>query len=310
MNTPSAELLEQETIQKSKQETKAALILVVTTILAGLGWIFSKQAIVELPPYAFIGIRFVIASILLVPFCYRHFRQLTQKQIINAASVGVIMSLVLLTWVSAISVTDTLAEGAFISSLSMLFAPLVGWMILKQKPMRIFWISLPFAVLGLAFLSLSNGYQYSPSQIWFLISAIMLAFHFNFNAKYAQSVPTLVLACIQLLVVGIIASGASLLLEEWPESVSNTTWTWAALSILLSTSLRYVMQTFGQKLTSSSNAAIIMILEPVWASGLSVMFYGDALTAGKVIGCSLILWSLFVYRGGAKLLERRQHRGL
>ncbi|WP_105901501.1 DMT family transporter [Vibrio gangliei] len=287
------------------QEFKATVILIFTTIFAGLGWIFSKQAIAELPPFAFIGTRFVIASLLLVPFCYKSLSALSRQQVINAASVGVIMSGALLTWVTAISVTDTLAEGAFISSLAMLFAPFVGWLLFKQRPIRMFWVSLPFAVLGLGFLSLSNGYHHSPSQIWFLISAILLAFHFNFNAKYAQTIPSLALACIQLMVVGVVASIASLLLEQWPETISSTTWMWLGLSTIVATSLRYVMQTVGQKLTTSGNAAIIMILEPVWASSLSVVFYGDDMPIGKVIGCGLILWSLFVYRGGAKLLERR-----
>lgn len=290
------------------QEAKATIILILTTIFAGLGWIFSKQAIMGLPPFAFIGTRFVAASLFLLPFCYKQLVALTLGQIINAASVGLLMSCALLTWVTAISVTDTLAEGAFISSLAMLFAPLVGWALFKQKPIRMFWISLPFAVLGLGFLSLSNGYQHSPSQIWFLISAVLLAFHFNFNAKYAQSVPSLALACIQLFVVGTVGTIASLSLEQWPDQVSNETWMWVALSTILATSLRYVMQTIGQKLTTSGNAAIIMILEPVWASSLSVVFYGDDMPIGKVIGCALILWSLFVYRGGAKLLERRQKR--
>lgn len=287
------------------QELKATIILIITTILAGLGWIFSKQSIAGLPPFAFIGIRFIAASCFILPFCYKQLLTLTSKQCLNAASVGLIMSGALLTWVTAISVTDTLAEGAFISSLAMLFAPFVGWLLFKQKPIRMFWVSLPFAILGLGFLSLSNGYHQSPSQIWFLISAVLLAFHFNFNAKYAQSVPSLVLACIQLFVVGVVASIASLLLEQWPTEISNITWLWVGLSTVVATSLRYVMQTIGQKLTTSGNAAIIMILEPVWASSLSVVFYGDDMPAGKIIGCGLILWSLFVYRGGAKLLERR-----
>lgn len=290
------------------QEAKATLILVLTTVFAGLGWIFSKQAIAGLPPFAFIGIRFLAASVFLLPFCYKTLFTLPKKQFINAACVGLLMSMALLTWVTAISVTDTLAEGAFISSLAMLFAPFVAWVLFKQRPVRMFWISLPFAIAGLAMLSLSNGYHQSPSQLWFLISAMLLAFHFNFNAKYAQSVPSLTLACIQLFVVGVVASMASLWLEEWPNEISDITWMWLALSTIISTSLRYVMQTIGQKLTTSGNAAIIMILEPVWASSLSVVFYGDDMSAGKIIGCGLILWSLFVYRGGAKLLERRIKR--
>lgn len=37
----------------------AELLLVVTTLLAAGGWVFSKQAIQELPPFGFIGLRFI-----------------------------------------------------------------------------------------------------------------------------------------------------------------------------------------------------------------------------------------------------------
>ena len=57
----------------------------------------------------------------------------------------------------------------------------------------------------------------------------MLAFHFNFNAKYAHSVPSLALACIQLFVVGTVGTIASLLLEQWPDQITNETWIWVAL---------------------------------------------------------------------------------
>ncbi len=286
------------------QENKATLILIATTMLAGAGWIFSKQSISGMPPFGFIALRFICAAMLLTPFCYRSLKQISRTQLLNATSVGVFMGASLLLWVHAISVTDTLAEGAFISSLSMLFVPLVAWVLFKHRPPRMFWLSLPFAILGLLLLSVASGFRTSPSQIWFLASAFTLALHFNFNAKYAQSIPSLVLACIQLLVTGILAFIASLLFETWPDSVANSTWVWFACSTILATSLRYVMQTVGQKLTTSANAAVIMILEPVWASSLSVFFYGDHMTATKLLGCGFILWSLFIYRGGARILEK------
>ncbi len=41
---------------------KADLLLVLTTILAAAGWIFSKESIQGLPPFGFIGLRFILAS--------------------------------------------------------------------------------------------------------------------------------------------------------------------------------------------------------------------------------------------------------
>ncbi|QSA19887.1 EamA family transporter, partial [Vibrio furnissii] len=48
---------------------RAEIILVLTTLLAAAGWVFSKQAIQGLPPFGFIGLRFVTASLILLPFC-------------------------------------------------------------------------------------------------------------------------------------------------------------------------------------------------------------------------------------------------
>lgn len=288
------------------QERRADFILVLTTMLAAAGWIFSKEAIHGLPPFGFIGLRFVLASICLLPFCYRHFRQVDRTDVLKAMGVGSLLGSALLLWIYAISVSDTLGEGAFIMSLSMLFVPLVAWPLFKQSPPRLFWLSLPMAVAGLMMLSLggANGWQQSPSQIWFLGSAVMLALHFNFNSKYARRIPTLLLTCMQLSVIGVMGLVASMLTETWPEAVGSTTWVWFSLSVLIATSLRYVMQTAGQKHSSPANAAIIMILEPVWTVVLSVIWYAEQMPMHKLSGCMMILMALLIYRGGPFLIRR------
>ncbi|MCV5246052.1 EamA family transporter, partial [Escherichia coli] len=72
----------------------------------------------------------------------------------------------------------------------------------RQRPQRIFWLSLPIAVLGLARLSLVGGWKQSASQLWFLGAALVLALHFNVNSKYSQKLPVLLLTCVQLFSAG------------------------------------------------------------------------------------------------------------
>ncbi|MCW8330177.1 EamA family transporter [Photobacterium sp. SDRW27] len=285
-------------------EHRADFILVATTMLAAAGWIFSKQAIQGLPPFGFIGSRFVLASVFLLPFCYKALRKVNRGDLLRAMSVGCLLGSALLLWIYAISVSDTLGEGAFIMSLSMLFVPLIAWPLFKQRPPRMFWFSLPIAVAGLVLLSSASGWQQSASQIWFVLAAVMLAVHFNFNSRFSQRIPTLLLTCTQLFVTGLMGLVASLAFETWPEQVSIDIWGWFAMSVLIATSLRYVMQTSGQKHTTAANAAIIMVLEPVWTVVLSMVWYGEQMPMNKLLGCSLILLALLFYRGGAKIMER------
>jgi len=276
---------------------RADLLIVCTTLLASAGWIISKQTIQGLPPFAFIGLRFVLASLILLPFCYQSFKQIRLKDILLSIFVGSFLGAAILIWIYAISISDTLGEGAFIMSLSMLLVPLVAWPLFKQKPSRAFWISLPFAVIGLVLLSLSgDGWHQSVSQVWFLCAAALLALQFNLTSHYAQKIPTLFFTCVQLFAAGIMGIFASLTVEKWPQSVELNIWGWFLSSVLLATSLRYVLQTLGQKHTSVSNAAVIMVLEPVWTVILSIIYYGEKMPIEKTIGCVMILFSLVLYR--------------
>ncbi|MGF1725282.1 DMT family transporter [Photobacterium nomapromontoriensis] len=291
-------------------ERRADLILVGTTLLASAGWIFSKESIQGLPPFGFIGLRFVMASFFLLPFCYAKFKQVDNRDMAKAMGVGSLLGTALLIWIHAISISDTLGEGAFIMSLSMLIVPLVAWILFKTRPPRVFWLALPVALSGLIMLSFGDGaaWQFSANQLAFMGSAVMMAIHFNLNSKYARRIPTLLLTCLQLFVIGCMGLVASALFESWPVSVSTTTWGWFTLSMLVATSLRYVMQTAGQKDSSPANAAIIMILEPVWTVILSVIWYAEQMPAHKLVGCTMILLALLTYRGGPLLFKRIYHR--
>ncbi|MGF1731080.1 DMT family transporter [Photobacterium kasasachensis] len=285
-------------------DRRADLILIATTMLAAAGWIFSKEAIQGLPPFGFVGTRFVLASMFLLPFCFSALKKVSRGDLFRAMGVGCLLGSALLLWIYAVSVSDTLGEGAFIMSLSMLFVPLVAWPLFRQRPPRMFWFSLPLAFGGLMLLSLGGGWQQSASQIWFGLAALMLALHFNFNSRCAQRIPALLLTCIQLFVTGSMGLVASLSFETWPQHVGLDIWGWFAMSVVIATSLRYVMQTTGQKHSTAANAAIIMVLEPVWTVFLSILWYGEQMPINKVLGCTLILMSLLIYRGGAKIMAK------
>ncbi|NVC95747.1 DMT family transporter [Vibrio natriegens] len=281
-------------------EHKATIILIATTMIAALGWIFSKETIQGLPPFGFIGSRFTIAALCLLPLCYRPLLSAKVSDVLSACGVGLLLGSAVMTWIYAISISDTLGEGAFIMSLSMLFVPIVAWVMFRQRPQRVFWISLPIAVIGLACLSLADGWKQSASQLWFLGAALLLALHFNVNSKYSQKLPVLLLTCLQLFSAGCLGLVVSYFMESLPSEVDASIWWWFALSTLLATSLRYVMQTMGQKFVQAGNAALIMILEPVWTVVLSILWYGEVLTTNKLIGCMLILFSLVIYRTGGR----------
>ncbi|KAE9528957.1 DMT family transporter [Testudinibacter aquarius] len=278
------------------QKYRGELILLVVSILAASGWLFSKYSLMALPPAGFISVRFLAAALLFLPFAYPQLRRLSNAQLKSAVTVGAAFSLNLFLWVQGMSYTENMGEGAFIVSLSMLLAPLVSWLVFKHRPQRMFWFCLPLAAAGLFLLASGSGLHLSLGNLLFLCSSLAAATSFVLNNQFSKSIPALPLTTIQLSMVGLSCGLFSLAFETWPDSVSLTTWNWVAASVLIATGFRFLLQAIGQKHSQITNAAIIMILEPVWTLLLSVSLLGEIITWQKGLGCMLILTALFAYR--------------
>ncbi|PKF48657.1 EamA family transporter, partial [Enterovibrio nigricans] len=104
---------------------------------------------------------------------------------------------------------------------------------------------------------------------------------------------------------GILGLSLSLLFEEMPASISPSIWAWFSMSIVLATCLRFICQTRGQKGTTATNAAFIMILEPIFTVIFSVLWYNEPMPPQKIMGCLLILTALVGYRGGFHWIGKR-----
>ncbi len=71
---------------------------------------------------------------------------------------------------------------------------------------------------------------------------------------------------------------------------------WFIASVVIATSLRFILQLIGKKNTTAANAAIIMILEPVMTVFVAAIWYHERMPLIQIVGCILILCALFYYR--------------
>ncbi len=273
------------------------LLMVLVTLLAAAGWLFSKEAIRELPPAAFIGSRFLLAALLLLPLAWLREPPPTRAQLARAAGCGTLLGASLLLWVTAISQSDALGSGAFIMSVATLMAPLAAWGAFRAKPGRHYWLTLPIAIAGLLLLSSSTHWGVSLSLFWFLAAATTLGIQLAVHRHFAQSIAPTWLTCIQLAMTGLLGTLLSLLTEQWPEAgVSHGIWGWFAASVLIATTLRYWLLTHALSKMTTAHAALMMLLEPVWTLLLSTLFYSEPLGGAKLAGAGLVLGALVLYQ--------------
>ena len=275
-------------------------LLLVVTVLAALGWIFSKEALQGIAPLSFLGIRFLLAGLLLGAFCVPQLKRMNGKQWRLSLAMGGLFSVALMLWVNGLFLSTHVGEGAFITSLGVVLVPVVAILIFRDAPEGSTWLALPVAVMGLACLSLNTGpgagFHFERAQWLFVVSAAMFALHFNLISRALSHIPAFALTAIQLSSVGAVSLLVSMLREPWPPLISGVTWGWILASILLASAARFLIQAYAQAMASASHAAIIMVLEPLWASLLAGYWFNETMTIQQLIGCSLIFIALLINR--------------
>ncbi len=280
---------------------QADILLIVATLLAAVGWVLSKEALAGLPPLLFIGLRFTAAGCILAMFCKPYYAGITASAWANMLLVGAVMGLAIMSWILGLHYTKHIGEGAFLTSLGVVFAPLLGHFLFGEYMTKGAWVSLFIAFIGLACLSLNNvlvnqGFKVELGQIFFVISAVLLGLQFNLTSRLSSKQSTIVLTSVQLLVTGLMSLLASLIFEVVPNFVATEIWFWLLASILIATCLRFYIQFMGQGKTTVSHAALLMTLEPVWVFILAVTWFANSLTLLQLLGCALIFISLLFSR--------------
>ena len=282
------------TIRQAPWQADALLLLV--TVLAAGGWIFSKEALAGMPPLLFIGTRFLLAGLILLGFAWPTLTRMSARRVRRGLLVGVLFSAAIAFWVLGLNYSDHLGESAFINSLGILLVPVVARLLFGDRPPRSTWVALPVALLGFALLSLNAGFNVEASQLLMVCAALCFALLINVNARVVRNVPALPLTTLQLISVGVVLTGLSLVVEHQPLALSPSILGWFMTSVLLASSLRFFLQIKAQSMTTPSHAAVILMLEAVWTALFAAWWFGETMTALQLLGCSLIFMALLINR--------------
>ena len=294
-------------------QVKADGLLLITTLLAAVSWMFSVEAIALMPPLLFMACRFLIAGLLLAAFGWHELRQLQAQQWRRGVRVGLVFAIGMSCWIMGLQSGVHVGEGAFLTSLGVVLVPVMAWLIFDEAAPRSTWISLPIACAGLALLFLQHELSVAQGQLWVIVAAVIFALFFILNtrasnsqaqtekAKHKKRVPPLALTAIVLTTVGMVTCLFSAMLEPWLptwEARSGAMLGWVLASAVIGSAMRFLVQTYAQSLSNHSHGVVIMVIEPVWTALLAMAWLGETMTAWQLVGCGLILMALLISRAG------------
>ena len=276
----------------------ANTLLLITAAIWGFGFVAQVMGMNYLDPYAFIGLRFLLGAVSLIPVIYFvHKRmpfEVTNKRELwlGCAVLGVILFTA--GSLQQVGLLYTTASNAgFITGTYMVIVPILG-LILKYQTGVNTWLGCFLAAFGLYLLSVKEGLTMGYGDGLQLLGAVFWAAHIMAIDHFIKRSPALLLAFGQFLMCGILALCVSSVLETTTfEAVAN------AVNVLIyagiiTVGVAYTLQVVAQNDTKPTHAAIILSLEAVFGAVGGAVLLDEALSQREMLGCAIMLCGMIV----------------
>ncbi len=276
------------------------LALVVAALCFGSTFIVVKDAIDEVEVVPFLAVRFTLAALVLWPFARR--RPAQPGELRDGLACGVPLLTGYLFQTIGLQYTDS-ATSAFITYLLVVVVPILGIALHRRRPHVATLAGVALAVGGLVLLTDPRGGSgFGKGEVLTLGCAIAFAVHVLVIDATTRRHDPIRLATIQVRVVGLACAGPGLFLGGFDFTASALFA--AAATAVIATAAAFVLQVTGQREVPPTRAALLLLLEPVFA-GILAGFTDDPLGATQVAGAGVIVVAILTSELGPGLLDRR-----
>jgi drug/metabolite transporter (DMT)-like permease len=279
--------------------------LVVVTAIWGVTFVQVKDAVEIYPLFAFLAVRFAIASATLaLPGAVR-LRSLGRRGVAAGVLLGLFLAAGYALQTAGLERTTPSSAG-FITGLYVVATPLVALALFRERIGAGAWGGVALAVVGFALLSgIQAGSPLGDGLV--LGCAIAFAFQIAVTGRFAPDYDPLALTLVQMLTAcaGFFVIAASLGQLEVPHG--RTVWAALLVTGVFASALAYLIQTWVQRRTSATRVAIVYAMEPVFAGLFGYLLAGDRLGVLGWTGCALILAGIVVSEPAAAGALRFRH---
>ena len=265
----------------------AELALVSVAALWGLTFVMVKDAIRVLPTMEFLGYRFGAAAIIVALVFWRRLVALPAEGWGAGALMGVFLTAGYVFQTLGLEATSA-SNAGFITGLFVVFTPLLGAAVLRERITPLSWAAAGLAALGLLLLSGASELNLRGDGLE-LLCAISFAAHILVTGRAVRSHDVAALVPVQLAVCGafcLLVAGSDGGLEA---PTGATVWSALLVTSLIASAFGFYVQTYAQVHASPTRTALILASEPVFAGVFGYLLAGDRLSNLAWLGAALIM---------------------
>jgi len=288
---------------------QANLILLLTAAIWGAAFVSQNLAMQSIGPYWFVGLRFLIGFVVVLPFAVRENGRatatLTKRDLIAFCVIGLALLGGAVTQQIGM-LTTTVTNASFLTGLYVIIVPMLSVLFLRRIPHWIIWPAALMALAGIYYLSGGQLSSLKAGDFWVIACAVFFGTQVLLVGVFvSDSARPLTLSAVQFLVCGL----GALVIAAALEPVSWSGIMAAAPEILyagvISSGVAYTLQVVGQRWTTAPQAAIFLASESLFGALFGALLLGERITLVGYIGCALIFVSMILVEIVPELTKTR-----
>ena len=269
----------------------ASLALLAMAACWGSTFFLIKDLLDRVPTLDFLAVRFAIASVVLVLVAPKALGRLSPEVRKHAVVLGLLYGVAQILQTTGLAHTAASVSG-FVTGLYVVFTPLLAAVILHTRIPSITWAAVVLATIGLAVLAL-DGFSIGYGEFITLLSAVLYALHIVGLGAWSTVQDALGMTILQVIVIAVVCT-VSTVHDGIVLPDRTGDWVSVIYMAVVAGGLALLAQTWAQAHLPPTRCALIMSMEPVFASFFAVWLGGEHLTSRLLLGGSMVLAAMLV----------------
>ena len=265
----------------------ALVALIFVTAVWGVTFVQVKDAVAIYPLFAFLAVRFAIASATLAVPAAKRVRGLGRTGAVRGAFLGLLLAAGYALQTAGLERT-TVSSTGFITGMYVVLTPLIALVLYRSRIGLAAWGGVVVATAGLAMLSGIHAGSLK-GDLLVLAAAAVYSLQIVLMERYAPRYDALAFTFVEMAAAFVGLLVVALALGDL--SVPHGWTVWGALLVtgVFASALAFLVQTWAQRRTSVTRTALAFSMEPVWTAFFGYTLAGDRLGALGWGGCAAIM---------------------
>ena len=271
---------------------RALAVLVAVTAVWGVTFVQVKDAVAIYPLFAFLALRFAIASCTLAPPGLRRLRGLGSRGLGAGVLAGSLIGAGYVLQTAGLERT-TVSSTGFITGMYVVLTPLLALAVFRVRLGAAAWLGVVLATAGLALLSGVHAGS-AAGDLLVLAGAAVYSLQIVLMERFAPRYDAVAFTLVEMLTA--FAGLLAVALAAGQLGVPHGWTVWGALLVtgVFASALAFLAQTWAQRRASATQTALAFSLEPVWTAFFGFTLAGDRLGAVAWLGCIVIMAGIVV----------------